>query len=200
MSVRGNSSGRRRYSGRFVLRIPPSLHERLASEAADAGLSLNEHCARKLSGEGAAERYSRLGLSREFLDGVVLAFPEPPLAIALFGSVARGDATVESDIDLLVVFDRNVRLTRSLYRRFDERVDLSSFARPVSPHLVTLPRSDEDCGGIWLEVALDGVVLWESGLAVSSLLSRLRAGVCAGEYLRRLAHGHPYWVRRGPEP
>ena len=39
----------RKYSGRFMVRIPPDLHRRLALEAADSGVSLNRLAADKLS-------------------------------------------------------------------------------------------------------------------------------------------------------
>jgi predicted HicB family RNase H-like nuclease len=39
----------RKYSGRFMVRIPPDLHRRLALEAAEAGVSLNRIAADKLS-------------------------------------------------------------------------------------------------------------------------------------------------------
>jgi len=32
----------KRYSGKFMVRIPPELHRRLALEAAEAGISLNQ--------------------------------------------------------------------------------------------------------------------------------------------------------------
>lgn len=38
-----------RYSGRFVVRVPRSLHARLAREAAQQGVSLNQWAASKLS-------------------------------------------------------------------------------------------------------------------------------------------------------
>ena len=38
----------RRYSGRFMVRIPPELHRRLALEAAEAGVSLNRLASAKL--------------------------------------------------------------------------------------------------------------------------------------------------------
>lgn len=38
----------RRYSGRFVVRVPPDLHRELALEAAEAGVSLNRLASRKL--------------------------------------------------------------------------------------------------------------------------------------------------------
>jgi len=39
----------RTYSGRFMVRIPPDLHRRLALEAAESGISLNRLAADKLS-------------------------------------------------------------------------------------------------------------------------------------------------------
>lgn len=39
----------RKYSGRFMVRIPPDLHRRLALEAAESGVSLNRLAADKLS-------------------------------------------------------------------------------------------------------------------------------------------------------
>jgi predicted HicB family RNase H-like nuclease len=37
------------YSGKFIVRIPPELHRRLALEAAEAGISLNRLASDKLS-------------------------------------------------------------------------------------------------------------------------------------------------------
>lgn len=39
----------KRYSGKFVVRIPPDLHRRLALEAAEAGVSLNRVASAKLN-------------------------------------------------------------------------------------------------------------------------------------------------------
>jgi predicted HicB family RNase H-like nuclease len=39
----------RQYSGKFMLRIPPELHRRLAIEAAEDGISLNRLASNKLS-------------------------------------------------------------------------------------------------------------------------------------------------------
>ena len=65
--------------------------------------------------------------------------------ISLFGSMARGEDTAESDIDLLVEFEDPpqkplglmtwVRLERELAERFGRRVDMVS-AKGVSRHLV----------------------------------------------------------------
>jgi predicted HicB family RNase H-like nuclease len=37
------------YSGKFMVRVPPDLHRRLALEAAEAGVSLNRIASAKLS-------------------------------------------------------------------------------------------------------------------------------------------------------
>ena len=37
------------YSGKFMIRVPPDLHRRLALEAAEAGISLNRLASAKLS-------------------------------------------------------------------------------------------------------------------------------------------------------
>jgi predicted HicB family RNase H-like nuclease len=39
----------KQYSGRFMVRIPPELHRRLALEAAESGISLNRLASEKLS-------------------------------------------------------------------------------------------------------------------------------------------------------
>ena len=39
----------RRFSGRFVVRIPPEVHRRLAVEAAEVGVSLNRLASARLS-------------------------------------------------------------------------------------------------------------------------------------------------------
>lgn len=39
----------RRFSGRFIVRIPPEVHRRLALEAAEAGVSLNRLASAKLT-------------------------------------------------------------------------------------------------------------------------------------------------------
>jgi predicted HicB family RNase H-like nuclease len=39
----------RKYSGRFLVRVPPDVHRQLAVEAAEAGVSLNRLASAKLS-------------------------------------------------------------------------------------------------------------------------------------------------------
>jgi predicted HicB family RNase H-like nuclease len=39
----------KRYSGRFLVRVPPDIHRQLAREAAEAGVSLNRLASAKLT-------------------------------------------------------------------------------------------------------------------------------------------------------
>jgi predicted nucleotidyltransferase len=194
MAVSGSASGK------FVLRVGPELHLRLSREAKAFGLSLNAYCVNKLQGATVSDRYAEAGLGRDFLDSLIQGLPRPPLAIVLFGSFARGDQGGCSDIDLLVVLESDVLPNRALYRELEKRVELSGRGHPVNPALVSLPHDARAAGSLWLEVALDGVVLWERGSRVSGFLREVRRQMAAGEVRRALAYGQPYWIReRGAE-
>lgn len=176
-------------SGRFVLRLPPSLHETLRAAAGQAGLSLNEYCVRTLStpgpdptGPGAAVVVRALEMFGPQLVGVIV-----------YGSWARGEATAASDIDLLVVLETSARITRMLYRDWD-RVPLRHDGRAVEVHFVGLPTPADEPGAVFLEAAMDGLVVYDSGQRVARYLARLRRVVASGDVARRRAHGQPYWT------
>ena len=178
-------------SGRFVLRLDPGLHAALRRAASESHLSLNDYCARKLAAPlgnlaavaDASETVSRAaGLFGDHLAGV-----------AAFGSWVRREATAGSDVDVLVVVDPEIPITRQLYRLWDG--DRSSWERhPTEPHFVQLPPPDAIVAGLWAEVALDAVVLFERGLALSVHLARVRRDIVAGRIVRRMIHGQPYWT------
>jgi hypothetical protein len=179
-------------SGRFLLRIDPGLHALLKTAARELDVSLNDYCARKLAfpvdaaalaGDGPAVVSRAVGLYSPHLIGVVV-----------FGSWARGDATDGSDVDLLVVLDPRLPLTRSLYSAWDEEPGAWD-GRPVEVHLAHLPNRREGPSGIWAEVALDGLVIYERGRRVSAYLGDVRRDIAAGRLVRRVAQGQPYWTR-----
>ena len=45
----------RRYSGRFLVRVPPAVHRQLALEAAEAGVSLNRLVSARLSQQAVSQ-------------------------------------------------------------------------------------------------------------------------------------------------
>jgi hypothetical protein len=181
-----------RASGRFLLRVGPGLHALLRSAARDAGLSLNDYCARKLMlpADGAALAGDGPAVVRRAAE---LHGPHL-LGIVVFGSWARGDAADGSDVDLLVVLDDRLPLTRSLYAAWDAE-PAAWDGRPVEVHLTHLPEPGLPPSSIWAEVALDGIVLFERSRRVSAHLAGVRREIAAGRMVRRVAQGQPYWTR-----
>ena len=178
-------------SGRFVLRLAPGLHAALRGAAAAAGLSLNDYCGRKLAApvgnlsavDGAATAVARAGT----------LFGDRLVGVAVFGSWARQEASAGSDVDLLVVIDPAVDITRGLYRLWDA-IPTTWNGHQVEPHFVQLPRPNMVVAGLWAELALDGIVLFELGLALSMRLAQVRRDMLAGRIVRRMVHGQPYWT------
>jgi len=181
---------RPRASGRFVLRIEPGLHQALRTAAREGGLSLNDYCARKLA---APTNGSGFGDAADAVRRATLLLGDALVGVVAFGSWVRGEAVTTSDVDLLVVLDSRVALTRELYRRWDEG-PVTWSGRPVEPHFVHLPDPGAVTGGVWAEVAMDGVVLFERQLRVSRRLALVRRDILSGRLVRRLSHGQPYWA------
>jgi len=186
----GAARSSERPSGRFVLRIDSGLHAALKVAAEAADMSLNEHCARKLAAPGA-----NLGspAATAVVERAATLLGGGLVGVVVFGSWARDELAEGSDVDLLLVVEDGVTLTRELYRRWDES-PVRWEERRVEPHFVHLPAGNDRVAGLWAEVAVDGIVLFERGLAVSRRLVALRRDIAAGRVVRRTVHGQPYWV------
>ena len=179
-------------SGRFVLRIPPALHAALREKAAQLGCSLNEVCLGALTRELERRAGHELGAADpSWLRAVHDLLGDSLDGVLLFGSVARDESRSDSDIDLLVVVKPDVPLSRRLYTRWDE----SMAADRHNPHFVHLPTSAAAAGSLWLEAAVDGIVLFDRDARLGRFLGRLRRGIASGKVKRRVAYGHPYWIR-----
>jgi predicted nucleotidyltransferase len=116
------------------------------------------------------------------LQSIVRRWRREVRAIVLFGSAARGEAWSSSDIDLLLVLRPGLKLVRALYTRWDEFAPgLSAKWRDrIDPHFVRLPDSPDEAGGVWLDVALEGVILWDPDLAASRFMADLRRFIAKG--------------------
>lgn len=183
-------------SGRFVLRIEPTLHATLREAASRSGLSLNEYCARKLAGGGLGgtePAWKAVGRASSVLG-------DDLLGVVVYGSWARDEATELSDIDVLLVVDPRRPIIRDLYRLWDEKPVLWNRGadperpRRVEPHFVHLPPVGEVPSGTWAEVALDGIVIFDPALVVSRRLVDIRRSIVDGDLIRHEIHGQPYWV------
>lgn len=181
---------RRPPSGRFLLRLSPGLHATLRTAADEAGLSLNDYCARRLAVPGAGASASTSACA--VVERAAEMFGAELVGVVAFGSWVRGEAGAGSDVDVLIVVEPTVSITRALYRRWDDR-PLAWEGREVEPHFVRLA-ADAPATGVWAEAALDGVVLFERGVRLSARLGDVRRAIVDGRLVRRLAHGQPYWA------
>lgn len=179
-------------SGRFVLRTRPALHGALRSAARHAGLSLNEYCVRRLAAPAAERASDALAVIAWASD----AFGDALCGVVVYGSWARDEATSESDVDVLVVLDASVALTRDIYRTCD-LAPLSWDGHPVQVQIVRMPAADRAGGsGLWPEIALDGIVMFERDFELSRRLVAIRRAIADGRLVRRTAHGQPYWTTK----
>lgn len=178
-------------AARFLLRLPPALHRRLTARAAAHDLSLNEYCIRRLAGpESMMVAHPVVLAVRERAEQIAGA---KLIGIVAHGSWARDEMRAASDVDVLVVVERTLALTRDLYRTWD-RAPFDWEGRPVDAHFVHLPEAAERAGGVWCEAAIDGVMLDDVGGRVERTLQRIRRAIADGRLVRKRAHGQPYWT------
>jgi len=165
----------------------------------ERGISLNALCVRLLglgidsggnSEVDALEEYaSWWSVARRHVE----ANAEQFLGAVLFGSASRGELRVDSDIDLLLVVAPQVSLHRDLYRQWDDFLAGNTLPHEVNAHFVHLPDTVEAAGSLWLEAATEGRLLTDRTGVVQRFFVRLRRAIAAGEFVRGVIHGQPYW-------
>jgi predicted nucleotidyltransferase len=195
----------RRAGSTLLLRIPSALHQRLKQQARSADLSLNKHCLALLSGKAmhnsqaassgsltlASGAGCRAALLQDLSARVLETWVDDIEGLVLFGSFARRRETSRSDIDLLIVLRGSVDFDRDIYERWQIR---EFGGREVAPLFVHIPGEGERIGGLWFEVAIEGIVLFDRELQLSRFLSQVRNVIADGRVKRMVTHGHPYWV------
>lgn len=184
------SDGASSKSGRFILRMPPALHAALHDAARGSGLSLNAYCVRQLTAFGVGvvsnDEVTALVSRARTIVGDALS------AVVLHGSRARGDAAPCSDVDAVIVVDSRLALSRELYRAWDAQ-PITWRGLRVDPHFVHLGRKGV-YSGLWAELAVDGIVLFERDWKLSAYLARIRRAIASGRLVRHVVHGQPYWT------
>lgn len=177
-----------------MLRIDPGVHAALRAAASAMGQSLNEYCGRKLAAP--VGELSAFEDAAAAVKSAAVVAGDALVGVVAFGSWARSELHDASDIDLLVVVDRTLELSRTLYRRWDEDPILWN-GRPVEPHFVTMPERSAPVVGLWAEAAVDGIILFARDLELQAQLAAIRRDLIAGRVVRKRVHGQPYWVAEG---
>jgi len=157
-------------------------------------MSLNAYCTRLLEAHAGPASFARSTPVTEqpaWLRSLDKILNGSIVGVVLFGSVARGEERVGSDIDMLIVLQPDTVLSRQLYDRWDQL----GAGPSLSPHFVHLPSQVEDVGSLWLEAAIDGIVLLDQDLRIAKVLGKVRREIARGRFERGMAHGHPYWKR-----
>ena len=183
------------YSGRFVIRIPEGLHKILVERADSQNSSLNKLC-QILIEKGLREK-EEAPWRKEVSPLLLLLkqkFGSQLTGILLFGSQIQGNATQQSDLDVLVVLAEEIPLKRNLYQWWDSTFFQKSLT--INPHFVHLPQDISQVGGLWFEVALSHEIIYEKRNNLSSIIKKLLSCIQKGEVARAFSNGHPYWVRR----
>lgn len=177
------------YSGKFVLRVTPALHKALSESASAQGLSLNQYIADQLAFKKASPSENEL-----LIQQLRQLFSKKLIGVVLFGSTARGDNKSTSDLDLLIVLDDTVAITRDLYRLWSDAIE-NKVSSPYSPQLTHLPKNLNQVTSLWLEAALEGEIFFERDALLRRTIFKIKNKIAAGEYKRKISYGHHYWVR-----
>lgn len=183
--------------GKFILRVAPALHMRLKKDAQMAGCSLNEYCSQILESGATGLRMDDT-FARELVARAKRILGDALVGVIVYGSWVRGEAGDASDVDVMLVTDASVNITRSLLAHWDEQ-PMTHEQRPVEAHFVTLPPLGQSVSGLWAELSIDGVVVYERGFDLSRLLAHARSEIAAGRLQRRRSHGQNYWIHTNGE-
>jgi uncharacterized protein len=141
-------------------------------------------------------------LADDYAEHVHAALGDRLISIALFGSVARGDATPTSDIDLLIVA-RDLPAGQFARKRLLEAADgsfepalRSAEAHGIETRLARIVRTPQEAARsipLYLDLTEDAVLLYDADGFFASVLERVR-GALRRLGSRRIWHGKTwYW-------
>ena len=179
---------------RILVRTSRTLHRRLLSQSKSKKQSLNDLCLERLSIPSSLEGPSS-ATARRVVATADHLFKDSLKGVIFYGSQARQEATKDSDWDFLVVIDDSMKLTREIYRKWDDNWASKPDER-TEIHFAQMPKSTAISTGFWCEIALDGIILFEKEFAISSHLIRIRHEIASGIILRQNVHGQSYWIRK----
>ncbi|MBI2092598.1 MAG: nucleotidyltransferase domain-containing protein [Deltaproteobacteria bacterium] len=171
------------------------MHRQLADFARRSQLSLNQACIELLKKNlyGSDGETQLLQKIYEPAQKLKQHFGEKLCGIILFGSQVTGKATSESDIDLMIILDKSMPIERGLYKWWDDNIVWNE-KNMLNPHFVNILEDEKLAGGLWLEIATTGKVIYQKKTVLDKLFAKLKELIGNGEVRMYISNGHPYWV------
>lgn len=142
-------------------------------------------------------------IAQHYAQALKAYFGDQLMAVVLYGSVARGEETLESDVDLLIVADglpRSLRARNRLLVEFEEGF-LPALLAPwhrqgsyidVSTKIKT-PEEARRLTLFYLDLTEEAVILYEQGRFFQDILDRLRQRLAELGAQRRQQGSVRYW-------
>ena len=169
---------------RVLLRLPADLHRTLVKAAADVDLSFNQFCVRRLRAPSDAHGLS--AVRSRVVTRAREVFGDRLDGMLVLGSWARGEAAATSDIDVLIVIDAKIALTREIYRTWD--LDPISFdGRAIDAHFAHPSAAGTLPTAVWCEAAVDGIVWYDRDGSMTIRLGEVRRAIAEGRMVRAFA-------------
>ena len=125
------------HSGKFVLRMPPSLHRGLVNKTRSESISLNTLCIQLIKNSLAhyPEPSVWKNVIKEKLPLLKQKFKNQLNGVVIFGSRVTGQQTDISDLDVLILLDSKYPIRRNLYTWWDQTMVFNS-AVEINPQFL----------------------------------------------------------------
>ncbi|MBC7091878.1 MAG: nucleotidyltransferase domain-containing protein [Nitrososphaeria archaeon] len=126
-----------------------------------------------------------LKLVKEYMDEIKEALNGKLVSVCLFGSIARGDFTRESDIDLLIIAKNvpdDVGRRHSLFRESRRKILSSDTAvnlrrmgySTTFSEIILTPEEVKTHPPILLDIVEEGIILYDDNNFLSSIIDEVR--------------------------
>lgn len=139
-------------------------------------------------------------LVQQAVDALGAALGPDLVALAVFGSEVRGEASESSDVDLLLIA-RDLPQNPFERRRQVQEPLLEDSIPSVSVLARTVDEFTADVTPLHLDLAADAVIVYDPEGFLASKLERVRQLIRqAGLVRQRTAHGWVWWWRQQPLP
>lgn len=111
----------------------------------------------------------------ELKEKIIAYYGERLVSMVLFGSLARGTATQESDIDLLLIVEGLHKRKMKRMEEFIDNVEDKLMGVPfyISP-IIKTPEEASMGSPLFLDMVYDAVILYDKGKIFENIINRLR--------------------------